>query len=271
MLAGGGAADPQPETGDTPPSAVRQLIDGLERGDVDFAAATFAADAVYAGPAVEDDETAARAVHEGEAIAAALDADPRLGQPHSIRLCCAEGPDCLLEGWILDESGERSRSFATSLQLDGAGLISRCLLFRAAAVEDEAGPRAGVAGQADIRLLVDDYFEDLHADRFEQAAAHFSADCLYSHPPYSPGTPRAEFRGREELLAGFGRRGPQPVRVQIERSLQRGAELMLEGRTLLDGSAEGPTGSFISCAALGPAGTIDRYVAFHTTPSIARR
>jgi hypothetical protein len=256
-----------PTGGELPPSPVG-LLEGLEAGDAARAAAAFAADAVCAWPAAQDDELDPRGVHEGEGIAARLGSDPWLGQPHALRLCLAERGDCLLEGSILDSSGAPAQSFAASLQLDGSGLISRCLFFRAPAVEAGAGESET---ETDIRALIDEYFEQLQANSFEAATANFSADCLYSHPPYSPGTPRAEFRGVEQLLAGFRERGPRPVRVEIDLSLQRGAELMLEGRTLIDGTAEGPTGSFVSCAAVDGGGKIRRYVAFHARPGLDRR
>ena len=69
---------------------------------------------------------------------------------------------------------------------------------------------------ADASAVVRDYFADLDGGRFAAAAARFSADVLYSHPPYQhtgiddPG--RIEFRGRPALLAAFDRRGKAGVR-----------------------------------------------------------
>lgn len=256
------AGAPRPFAGDLLPPGPSELLRGLSEGDASRAAAGFGPGAVYAAVANETDEVAPRAVLAGQEIGEGLAADPRLGRAHQLRVCCVTGDDCLLEGWILGGGGERTRSFAASIQLDAAGLISRCLMFRTPAVED-----AGEAGDpnrtgADIRRLLDEYFEELQASRFEAATANYSEDCLYSHPPYSPGAGRAEFHGRDGLLAGFEARGPRPARIFIDLSIQRGADLLLEGHALVDGTPAGPQSSFVSSASLDAAGKIRRYVAF---------
>jgi hypothetical protein len=105
----------------------------------------------------------------------------------------------------------------------------------------------------------------LIAGDFGGAAACFSIDCLYSHPPYRPGTPRVEFRGRDALRRGFEQqRGARPVRPAISRSVQHGADCLIEG--VVDGDP--PGGSFISSATLDPDGLIRRYVAYYTTSRV---
>jgi hypothetical protein len=271
MVEGSTSSTLVPLAGDPLPCAVSELLAGLGDGDAERAAGGFAADALCAWPAVEDDESAPRASGAGRQVAALLTADPRLGQMHLVRLCCTEGPECLLEGWILGPAGERARSFAASIQLDEAGLISRCLLFRTPAVEDAAGTDVRNRSGIDIQAAVDEYFEELGAARFEAATTFFSADCLYSHPPYRPGTPRAEFRGREELLAGFEYRGAQAWRHEIDASIQRGAHVMFEGHVLLDGTPDGPSGSFVCSATVDEEGKIRRYLATSCAPMVPRR
>ena len=253
---------PGTNAGDRLPQAIAEFLGGLGEGDAARAAAAFSADGLYAPPAVEDDEVAPRGTSAGAAIEEALAVDPRLGSKHLVRICCATDRDCLVEGWILDPDGEPCRSFAASAQLDDAGQISRCLLFRVPAVED-----AGEAGDPndsgiDIRVALDEYFEELQAARFEAATANYSAECLYSHPPYSPSAARAEFRGLAELLAGFEARGPRPARIFLDLSIQRGADLMLEGHAFSDGTPAGPQSSFVSSVSIDAAGKIRRYVAF---------
>ena len=51
--------------------------------------------------------------------------------------------------------------------------------------------------------MLEAYFAGLRDARFEAAAAQFTDDCLYTHPPYSGGTERVLWRGRESVLRGF--------------------------------------------------------------------
>jgi len=261
---------PRSLAGDPLPPGPGDLLRGLSVGDAGLAASGFAADAVYAAPASDVEEDAPRVILEGSEIGERLAADSQLGCVHRVRLCCVESNDCLLEGWILGPDDDRVRSFAASLQLDGSGLIARCLLFRTPPVEDAGGVGGPNEAGADIRALLDEYFEELQAARFEAATANYSEDLLYSHPPYSPGVPRAEFHGRDGLLAGFEARGPRPARIFLDLSIQRGADLLLEGHALADGTPQGPRTSFVSSASLDPAGKIRRYVAFQAKQQVPR-
>ncbi len=257
--------------GDALPAAVERLLDGLSRGDAEAAANGFARDAIWAPPGDEGDEVAPRAVCRGRAIAAAIAADPQLGRRHEVRLCVHEGPDCMIEGQIIGDEGTPSGSHGASFQLDRDGSITRALVFRAQPVEDNAGTeRENISGVA-IQEKVDQYFAELDAARFEAATGYFSAGAFYLHPPYSPGGPRVAFRGGAEILAGFRGRGPQDWAHLIDASIQRGAHLMFEGHALVDGTPEGPTGSFLCSATVDEEGKILRYLAFYTAPMLPRR
>ncbi len=265
-------APPVPRAGDTLPDSVGALLAAFATGDVDAATACFAPGALWAPPRDEADEVGARALHEGgAAIRAALAADPQLGHAHTVRVCVTDGSDCLLEGDILDRSGAVVGSHGADFQLDGRGLIARALVFRIEAVEDNAGTNLENVSGVDIQAKLDEYFVELDAARFENAASHFSADGLYLHPPYAPGTPRVAYRGGEELLAGFERRGAQDWLHFTDVSIQRGPFLMFEGHVLVDGTPEGPTGSFISSATVDEEGKVLRYLAFYTAPMVPRR
>ena len=69
---------------------------------------------------------------------------------------------------------------------------------------------------ADASAVVRDYFADLDGGRFAAAAARFSADVLYSHPPYQhtgiDDPDRIEFRGRPALRAAFDAPGQGRLR-----------------------------------------------------------
>jgi SnoaL-like domain len=207
----------------------------------------------------EGEETAPRTIAIGAAaIRRALPSD--VGRCEVLR-DLGEGSDRFIEGRLRGPGGGVDGSFVAGMQLDEEGAIASCLSFHGPAVEPppqtSPGPPPGTA-----RAVLDRYFERLIAGDFEAAAACFSADCLYSHPPYRPGTPRVEFRGREALRRGFEQqRGARPVRPAIDRSVQHGADCFIGG--VVDGDP--PGGSFISSATLDPDGLIRRYVAFYTT------
>jgi hypothetical protein len=173
-----------------------------------------------------------------------------------------DGANRLVEGRRADGS------FAASLQLDPDGAVTRALVYRTLPIDPSPTWAAGdSAAPADARAVLDTYFEHLDAGRFADAADCFSADCLYSHPPYGPGEPRVEFRGREALLAGFAKRGARPWSHELVVVLQRGAECLLEGTA--GGTALG--GSFISSLSLDTDGRIRRYAAFYCEPPVPRR
>jgi SnoaL-like domain len=103
----------------------------------------------------------------------------------------------------------------------------------------------------DASPVLERYFRHLGAGRFPEAVASFSPDVMFVHPPYSAGTPRAVFHGRDELLDGFANtRGPTPARQVVASHLQAGRDCFIEG--VVDGIPNG--GSFVSTFA-GSGGT----------------
>jgi SnoaL-like domain len=218
----------------------------------------FAPNAVYAYWDGSGEETAARQVALGrEAIRTAL---ARWTGGEAL-VAVANGRDLFVEGRLDD-----SATFVAALQLDAQGTIVRCLSFHAPLVEP--APASGPPSAHSARAVLDRYFANLTAGDFEAACACFSEDCLYSHPPYSAGAPRAEFRGRAELLAGFrGVRGARPSRLpRIVCCVQNGADCFIEG--VVDGDP--PRGSFVSSVSLDGDGLIQRYVAFYSDSRVPR-
>jgi hypothetical protein len=228
--------------------------------------ARFAQDAVLAYWDGRGDETAERTLARGrERIEAALarDGGARCEPLVSLR----DEENWLLEGVRVAGESETAATIVASAQLDRDGAITRCLAFHCPPVR----PPAHVVTQSavDAPVILERYFRELFAGRLERATACFSPDCLYSHPPYTPGAARAEFRGRSALLDGLRNvRGPSSSRATIVCCLQRGSDCLIEG--VVDGAA-GPKGSFVSSASFDPDGLICRYVAFYTTSRVPRR
>jgi hypothetical protein len=232
-------------------------------------AGLFANDALYAYWDGSGNETAERTVVVGgDAIRAALatTCDTRPCPLVSLR----DGENWFVEGALGAATGRTAATFAASAQLDASGQITRCLAFHCPPVEPSVswGRRTEEASGDGLELL-QRYLNHLVAGELVEACKCFAEDCLYSHPPYAPGAPRAEFHGRDELLRGFRRtRGPRSSRPSIVCGVQRGADCFVEG--VVENEA-GPEGSFVSSASLGGDGLIRRYVAFYTAPPIPRR
>ena len=266
------ATDLVPAAGDPIPTSAAGFLAAFAAGDVEAAASYFGPSGLYAFPSDAGDETSPRRLGEGGELPAVLAADPTCGAPHRLRLCCAEGGDCLLEGYVLDAGGGAIHSFVASLQLEAEGRIARYLTFRCAATEDAAGTTMENPSGADAQAQLGAYFQELESGDFDAAKSYFSDDCLYSHPPYTHGSPRVEFRGHAELLAGFERRGKQPKQHFVPVAIQRGPHLMVEGYVWLDGSTpDGGTESFISSATLDADGRVRRYLAYVCEPMVERR
>ena len=223
-----------------------------------LSADAFAPDAVYAYWDGSGDETASREIARGrQPIAAVL---AQWAEAKTL-VSVSDGRDCFVEGCIGDTA-----TFVAALQLEGAGTIARCLSFHAPLVEP--GPAPALPSAHSARAILDRYFLSLTAGDLEAACACFSDDCLYSHPPYSAGAARAEFRGRADLLAGFqGVRGARPSRLpRIVCCVQDGTNCFIEG--VVDGDP--PRGSFVSSASLDRDGLIRRYVAFYSDSRVPR-
>jgi hypothetical protein len=150
---------------------------------------------------------------------------------------------------------------AASLQLDGDGGLVRALGLSCPLVA--APPPWEPAVRPGVRTLLERYFEALNDGDFAAAAACFTQDCLYSHPPYRAGEPPAEFHGRLELAEQWPqRRGTRRVETSIERCMQSGNHAFVEG------VAGG--GSFLSSIVLDAEGLISRYVAFYSALRVPR-
>jgi hypothetical protein len=172
----------------------------------------------------------------------------------SDRACWAEITRC--------GDGE-SETCIAGLTFNAAGVVSRLVWLRAPLVP---ACEVGAASSApDGRPILEAYFADLMHSRFREAAAHFSVDTLYSHPPYTGGTARVLFRGRDALCRAFvTQRGVSPVRQVITAFWQRHGRVFVEG--LIEGIPHG--GTFFSTAQISSAGEIARYVAFYSARRI---
>ena len=189
---------------------------------------------------------------------------------HHIQLCATDGDAWLLEGvGVEPSSGEAFATFAASVQLDDDGLISRYLSFMTAPSVEPAPGRNGMTTEAAADVLRR-YFDALDSGAFEEAADQFSIDVVYSHPPYRhtgiDGNERVVFRGRDELLAAFKKRGQQSFDHRVLAIAQRGRHCVLEG--VVEGLPDDRNGSFISSLTLDGNGLIERYVSFYCEPAV---
>jgi hypothetical protein len=158
----------------------------------------------------------------------------------------------------------REETCVVGLRHDPGGAVSRLVWLRAPLVPplDAGEPDAAPDG----RPIMERYFADLMRSEFRSAAAHFTADTIYSHPPYRAGSERVLFRGRDALWRGFvSQRGPSPVRQVITGFWQQHARMFVEG--VVEGIPNG--GTFVSTAQLTAGGEIARYVAFYSAQRLA--
>jgi ketosteroid isomerase-like protein len=257
--------------GDPVPPALAAYYRDLDAGRLHQAAGHFATDAVYAIPWAGGVETDPRQVFRGRGeLGAWFDERGARDDRHCIQLCVHEGDSCLVEGQGVDRvTNQPFATFVASAQLGDDGLIDRYLAYRAGPQLD---PRSVEGVPGDALAVLDRYFEALDSGAFAEAAEQFSADVVYSHPPYRhtgiDGNERVVFRGREQLLAAFTARGRQSFDHRIVASGQRGPHCLVEG--LVEGLPGGRTGSFISSFTLGNDGRIRRYTSFYCEPSLAR-
>ena len=179
----------------------------------------------------------------------------------TLAACVATQPSSWAE--VTRRGAGGPETWIVGLALHGGGLVCRLILLRAGLVP------ASTAGESTFaplgRPILEAYFDDLMNSRFHEAAAHFSADALYSHPPYAGGSARVLFTGREALTRGFAvERGPSPARQVIAGFWQSGGRVFIEG--VVEGIPDG--GSFFATAQISPQGEIARYVAFYSARRI---
>jgi len=261
--------------GDPLPAVLAAYYEAIDADRFEDAATTFAPDGLYAVPLPRVVETAPRAETVG--LRALLERFTARGPKpwiHRVQLCVVDGDDALVEGVLVDDAGVATSTFVGSARIGDGGLIERYLAFSCAGARDPIPTGVDhTAVPADAAAVVHDYFTDLDAGRFAQAAARFSDDVLYSHPPYQhtgiDDPSRIEFRGRPALRAAFERRGRATFDHEVLVSIQRGPHCVLEGA--VRGLPDGGTGSFISSLSLAADGTIRRYVSFYCEPGVRPR
>jgi hypothetical protein len=263
-----------PLIGDPQPEALARYFSAIDDRRFEDATACFSAEVLFAIPPRGAAEVDARRECRGRPamIEWFSDRGSRRSR-HQVLLSMVVGTSCMIEGLVHDPAvGGEPSTFASSLQLDGAGLISRYLSYMCAPAVVPGPASDGDGPYASAAAILNEYFDALEAGEFEDAAGHFSEGVLYSHPPYrhsgitDPG--RISFRGREELVEGFRRRGKQAFRHRILAQAQRGPNCLIEGK--VDELPEGRTGSFLSSLSLDQDGRIQRYVSFYCEPAVAR-
>ena len=228
---------------------------------------------MYAVPLPGVSETDPRAVTVGSSEL--LERFERRGlQPwrHVPLLCVADDRVALVEGVLHDLAERPVATYVCSATFAADGRVDRYLAFSCQGARDPI-PDDADAEPADAATVVHDYFVALDEGRFADAAARFSDDVLYSHPPYRhtgiDDPDRVEFRGRAALHQAFLARGRTSFKHEVLASLQRGPHCVFEGA--VDDLPQGGTGSFISSLSLAGDGTIRRYVSFYCEPGIPLR
>jgi len=98
------------------------------------------------------------------------------------------------------------------------------------------------------RRVLERYFESLEAAEFDRAAAQFTEDATYIHPPlYGDET---QLQGREALLAYFTDvRGPQDHRYHLDRTVSDDDAVAAVGH-VIGPDEDGPREYFVSYAAI---------------------
>jgi ketosteroid isomerase-like protein len=259
--------------GDRVPASLAAYWDALDSGRFAAAADCFSTDAVYAVPRARDHETDARTVTVGAAPLRER-FEQRGAQPwrHVPLLCVADEHSALIEGVLREPHEQPVATYVCSTTFGEEGRIDRYLAFSCGGARDPIPVDVDVSIEpADAEAVVDDYFAALDQGRFADAAALFSDDVLYSHPPYrhtgidSPD--RIEFRGRPALHEAFVARGATTFSHEVLVCFQRGPHCLFEG--VVHDLPDGGTGSFISSLSLAGDGTIRRYVSFYCEPGVS--
>jgi hypothetical protein len=258
--------------GDPVPQVLGDFWDHLATGRFTEAAACFAPQGVHAVPPTLGDETAPRAVAVGpHQIAERLGEDPVTGR-RVPRVCVSDGANTLVEAEIHD-GGRATGTLVCSVHIGDGGSIDRYLAYACRGARDPVPTDVPLdRAPAEAAAVVHEYFALLDAGDFAGAAAQFSPDVLYSHPPYRhtgiDDPDRIEFRGRVALEAAFNTRGKASFDHDVIALIQRGPHCLFEGA--VNNLPHDGTGSFISSLSLADDGTIRRYVSFFCEPGIAR-
>ena len=202
------------DLGDPMPAQLAAYYSDLDAGRMEETVEHFSADTVFALPPADGVETGPRRVRRGrdELLGWFAERGPR-AYVHLIQLCVDDGADCLVEGvGVESTTGEAFATFVASVQLDDNGLVGRYLPYMTVPAVAPA-PSGTRAAPADAAAVLARYFEALDAGAFDEAAGQFSADVVYSHPPYRhtgiDTDERLVFRGRDELRAALTARGKQ--------------------------------------------------------------
>ncbi len=202
------------------------------------------------------------AIDSAPGAEAATDALARLA-PSSLEVAATVASDHACWAEIARHGDGEAETCIAGLTYGPAGQVSRLVWLRAPVVpaRELDAPDEAPAG----RPILERYLADLMSSRFREAAAHFTPDTVYSHPPYAGGTERVLFEGRDALWRGFAvARGPSPVRQIITGFWQQGDRVFVEG--VIEGIPDG--GTFFSTAQISAGGEIARYVAFYSATRI---
>jgi ketosteroid isomerase-like protein len=105
---------------------------------------------------------------------------------------------------------------------------------------------------------LDRYFEAIDRGDPEATTAAFTDDAVYIRPSLQVAGALEAYRGRDELLDYFRRRGKLPFRHEVRTCAVQGDECFVEGLAFVDGE---PKNSFLVHATLGAGGRIGRYFA----------
>jgi hypothetical protein len=195
------------------------------------------------------------AVAGAEPVTAAL---VRL-RPSSVTIVSVSDSDDACWAEVTRCANGDSETCFVALTYDGGGRVCRVVWLRAPLVS--ASEVIESRRTPDGLPILERYFGELQDSRFREAAACFTVDTLYSHPPYGGGTERVLYRGRQALERGFViDRGPSPVRQVITAFSQQGDRAFVEG--VVEGIPSG--GTFFSTAQITSGGEIARYVAFYS-------
>jgi hypothetical protein len=206
----------------------------------------------------------AAAIESVSGVETSIDALGRLA-PSNLTVVASVRSERAYWAEITRHADAAAETCLVGLTYEAGGRVSRVVWLRAPLVPQcRLGARAGAP---DARPVLESYFAALMNSRFREAAAHFTADTLYSHPPYAGGNERVLFRGRGALAHGFEtERGPSPARQIITDLWQHGSRVFVEG--VIEGIPDG--GTFFSTASITHEGEIARYVAFYSATRIPK-